>query len=198
MNYYKTSLILCLFFILNSCSYLVVVLSPSKQRIESERTMIPKKEDFMYKKIINKNVTYFDTIVSLTAIEESYPYYPNKISIVFFESGQYYRVAVYSLNDGDKVFHEFEHPGSSGYYYIENDSIYMENFGISGLGHGYYYYQAKLDSSLNIKLDNDNWYYREPMRKKKYKLTPKNAEIETFNLTYQFDSLTIFNVIPNW
>ena len=52
----------------------------------------------------------------LTAVNKNYQHYdgrvyPSKLSILFFNNGQCYKVGYYSIKDESKIFNQYEHYG---------------------------------------------------------------------------------------
>lgn len=181
------------------------MLSPAKQKKPAFNTSIPRVSDFQYSISTELNGTHFFSSQILYTAEDSNCLYRAmtgsmncnlKEGFVFWPDGKCYAFGF--LGPEKRVIKEEELSGKSGYYYLKNDSIFIETFGISGLGFGYYYYQGCIDNINSFKLDEENWYYREPKRKRKHRLKASELERIGFDLPYYQDSSIDVKIVPSW
>jgi len=204
-NLYLKFMLVTALFLLTRCGVIAVILSPSKQKKSDYNTSIPKVNDFQYSAPLGVNGSNYFKTQNLFIAEDSNCLYRElnstlncnlKQGYVFWPDGKCYAFGL--TESKTKTLKEEELSGRSGYYYLDDDSIFIELFGSNGLGYGYYYYQGLLEDSIFFKLDKKNWYYREPKRRRKLKLEVNDIESIGFELTYSKDSSIVVKIDPIW
>lgn len=175
----------------SSCSALVVLLSPAKQRGHGS-IFIPKVNDyrFLKTKIKNDHFVELKTICYSTGMFNINSDFEGEEKIILFSDGHFIKTVFYreKMNVIDSSV-----SGFGGYYYRSNDTINVEYYGEYGTGHAYYY-DKYLFKDSTLEFIEEKKQVRIPKKEKYQSRNWPNIDYPLLNI----DSTTIINFMPYW